>query len=125
MHSFRSGLDHPDDSRSHGLGQLGPGSRDVANIPPLPPGVSLAYQPPDSPRDWRVSTPKSPYMHCTSEMQAERPKSDSVRPVNDLLKQDNRDRFSTVNTVPLAPFPDHLKTTTEDEAKITHFHTRN
>ena len=48
-------------------------------------------------------------MHCTSEIQAERPKSDSVRPVNDLLKQDNRDRLSTVNTVPLAPFPDHLK----------------
>ncbi len=38
-------------------------------------------------------------------MQAERPKSDSVRPVNDLLKQDNRDRFSTVNTVPLASSP--------------------
>src|SRR5271157_2083158 len=77
-----------------------------------PPGVSLAYQQPDSPRDWRVPTPKSPYMHRTSEMQAERPKSDSVRPVNDLLKQDNRDRFSTVNTVPLAPFPDQgLRTT--------------
>jgi hypothetical protein len=28
--------------------------------PRAPPGVSLAYQPPDSPRDWRVPTPKSP-----------------------------------------------------------------
>ena len=40
----------------------------VATVPisPLPPGVSSAYQPPDSPRDWRVPTPKSPqkYGRC-------------------------------------------------------------
>jgi len=42
-------------------------NRQIANTPPAPPGVSLAYQPPDSPRDWRVPPPKSPYMHCTSQ----------------------------------------------------------
>jgi len=39
---------------------LGSSGQAVATAPISPPEVSLAYQPPGSPRDWRVPTPKSP-----------------------------------------------------------------
>ncbi len=41
-------------------GSSGQAVATVPICPRSPPGVSLAYQPPDSPRDWRVPTPKSP-----------------------------------------------------------------
>ena len=76
-----SGFDHRHDA---GADRLGSGGHDdVAQSrcslvprssrtdPQHPPGVSLAHQPPNSPRDWRVSIPESPYMHCTSEMQVD------------------------------------------------------
>jgi hypothetical protein len=51
---------HRQDAGLDRLGQGGPSGNDGANIPPPPPGVSLAHQPPDSPRDWLAPTPRSP-----------------------------------------------------------------
>ena len=44
MQSFRGGPDHRQDAGPYRLGQVGPGSRGSANIPPLPPRSFLGVK---------------------------------------------------------------------------------
>ena len=54
------GLDHRHDAGFQGLGQVGPGSRDGANMPPLPPRGFLGVPAPRLPQGLARSDPQIP-----------------------------------------------------------------